>query len=101
MLSAWFHDGAIPQRSDLVAAYNRMTVQGAFSGKGSQKGYGEVIVGCSMIMGKDAAAEMAKLWPTNSMTTSYFRLHWSRLATDVPRQVRLFLIVFRHWLDDR
>lgn len=96
VLSAWFHDGTITQRSGLLAAYNSMTLQERYGGRGSQKGYGEMIVTCSMVIGKAAAAEMAKLWPTTSITTSYFRLPWSKLATDVPRQVRVLLIVLTH-----
>jgi hypothetical protein len=49
-------------------------------------------------MGKAAAALMAKLWSTTNIPITFFRLPWTRLADDIPRQVLVFFFHFYHHL---
>jgi hypothetical protein len=87
VLSGWFHDGVITDRDDLLRMFRDMTPSGERRGRGYKVGYDVLVVSCAMTMGKEAAAELARLWPTTSMATAYLKLPWVKLKDDVPRQV--------------
>lgn len=101
ILCAWYHDGIVKDRSSLRKAFLDMTAPGRHHAKGSQTGYAETVTTCAMAMGKDAAAEMATLWRSTSIAMAYFHLQWSKLADDVPRQVRVLVIFNRCFSSER
>lgn len=90
ILCAWYHDGKMKERGLLLQAYLDMTARGRSGSRGSQSGYAENIASCAVSMGKATAAHMAKLWRTTTIPITLFRLPWSKLADDIPRQVLVF-----------
>jgi hypothetical protein len=83
LLSSWFHENVTTDRLRLVGLFKDMTASA-----GGQRGYAKHIVSCAMVMGRDSAVEMVRLWSSSPMAKTYFKLGWTKLKDDIPRQVR-------------